>query len=166
MKRPSITLTTFFIYYFRLVRMSSGERICSSCGQSIPSGERKCPNCGRLFIDRRSERLGADKVDTARPQQPLTNTTSATARESDSDASSPPPKDAGPPDGQAEADSFYAIAPEYHEPCPKCDKGFIKNNKCTVCGYTPASSGGSSCCGPCAILFILMTWIISLVYLL
>jgi hypothetical protein len=146
--------------------MSQGERVCSSCGKPVPIGARRCPNCGRLFIDRRAERLGADKVDTTRPQQPLNDSASATTTESESDAPSPPPKDSSPPDGQAETDSFYAIAPEYHEPCPKCDKGVIKNNKCTACGYTPPSSGGSSCCGPCAVLFVLMTWIISLVYLL
>ncbi len=148
--------------------MSQGERLCSSCGKPVPIGARNCPNCGRLFIDRRAERLGADTAVAARPQQPLTDTTRTSTTESDSDAPSPPPKDTDPPDEQAETDSFYAIAPEYHEPCPKCDKGFIKNNKCTVCGYTPPSSGGSSCCGPCpcAIVFILITWIISLVYLL
>lgn len=126
--------------------MSSEIRVCKSCGAKLDPGDRKCPSCGRLNIDSSAARLGSRTDSVPPPPEESVDTTTPTTEEAS--AGEAAPETAEPePGGGAKPDSFYAVAPA---PIP----------------HEEEESKGTTCCNPCAIIFIVIFSILSWVFVL
>jgi hypothetical protein len=119
--------------------MSQDERICRNCGASIPFNERICPSCGRLSIDPTSSRLGAMDSGYAVSKAEIEDQ----PKEEPETTSSGEPE---PPASGPKPASYYAVAPQAVPPDTPADK------KTKGCG--------------CVIFLMVITWLLTLVYVL
>ncbi|MFW9807495.1 MAG: zinc ribbon domain-containing protein [Candidatus Thorarchaeota archaeon] len=126
--------------------MNSSGRTCKNCGANIPEGARACPSCGRLSIDTEASRLGASPPKSETSSKLKTSTEDAGESEIRSQPSTAGDSAQEPPGEGPKPDSFYAVAPATPQP-----EG------------SGSSGGGSSGCSPCAILFIVIGWIVTLI---
>ncbi|MHA2142985.1 MAG: hypothetical protein ACXADC_10900 [Candidatus Thorarchaeota archaeon] len=143
--------------------MSEAERKCKNCGASIAPHERTCPSCGRLAIDRRTSRLGAESERALTAEESRARLTDTGVSPPPTDARPASAGDPGPSENGAKPDSYYAVAPIAARTCPDCGKSFT-GNECKNCGYKPPRGKGGCC--SCAVVLGLISWLMTLVFVL
>ena len=98
-----------------------------------------------MSIDSEASRLGATPVSSKLSGKPQSSEDDTIVRQTESQGATNADGVKPPPEEGAKPASFYAVAPA--TPCPESSE---------------SSSGGTKCCNPCAILFIVIGWLVTL----